>query len=237
MVDRAELGLGSVLEFHTRSDHQARDTLYDVDNLLRFYHAQTRDPRAENLESYIRWQALGEAIRSPVPRVVLIDEIDKAPRDFPNDLLDEIDRMEFRVPELGLELHRPRTGRSSSSPATASGSCRIRSCDAASFIASSSRPATALQAILRERLGHLELAAASHRGRDRAIRTGASDAGLEKKPSTAELIAWVRVLHASGIDPEALAKMRDGRAAVCRGARQVGTGHRAARAGARLTFA
>ena len=59
-----ELGLGPVLEFHTRSDNQARDTLYDFDYLLRFYHAQTRDARAENLESYIRWQALGEAIRS-----------------------------------------------------------------------------------------------------------------------------------------------------------------------------
>ena len=100
----SELGLGSVLEFHTRSDNQARDALYDFDYLLRFYHAQTRDARAEQLESYIRWQALGEAIRSPTQRVVLIDEIDKAPRDFPNDLLDELDRMEFRVPELGHDL-------------------------------------------------------------------------------------------------------------------------------------
>src|SRR5262249_60194056 len=40
----AELGLGAVLAFHTRSDNQARDTLYDVDHLLRFYHAQTHDP-------------------------------------------------------------------------------------------------------------------------------------------------------------------------------------------------
>src|SRR3954469_15663733 len=58
----AELGLGDVLEFHTRSDHQARDTLYELDYLLRFYHAQVHDPRAENLEGYIRWRALGEAI-------------------------------------------------------------------------------------------------------------------------------------------------------------------------------
>jgi len=62
----SELGLGPVLEFHTRSDNQARDTLYDFDYLLRFYHAQTRDARAENLESYVRWQALGEAIRKIV---------------------------------------------------------------------------------------------------------------------------------------------------------------------------
>ena len=105
-----ELGLGPVLEFHTRSDHQARDALFMIDNLLRFYHAQTGDARAERPEHYIRWQALGEAIRSTAPRVVLIDEVDKAPRDFPNDLLDEIDRMEFSVPELGetfTATHRP----------------------------------------------------------------------------------------------------------------------------------
>ena len=96
----SELGLGPVLEFHTRSDNQARDALYDFDYLLRFYHAQTSDARAEQLESYIRWRALGEAIRSPEQRVVLIDEIDKAPRDFPNDILNEIDRLYFKIPEL-----------------------------------------------------------------------------------------------------------------------------------------
>jgi len=68
----AELGLGDVLAFHTRSDNQARDTLYEIDHLLRFYHAQTRDPRAENIETYVKWQALGEAIRSAQQRVVLI---------------------------------------------------------------------------------------------------------------------------------------------------------------------
>ena len=130
-----------MLEFHTRSDNQARDALYDFDYLLRFYHAQTSDARAEQLESYIRWQALGEAIRCPEQRVVLIDEIDKAPRDFPNDLLDELDRMEFPVPELGADVQGGVTGRSSSSRATASVSFRIRSCAAVSSTGSTSRPA------------------------------------------------------------------------------------------------
>src|SRR5690606_1757505 len=98
-----ELGLGHVLNFHTRSDHQARDTLYEIDHLLRFYHAQVHDDRATNPEHYVRWNALGEAIRSTSRRLVLIDEIDKAPRDFPNDLLNELDQMEFRVPELAIE--------------------------------------------------------------------------------------------------------------------------------------
>src|SRR5436190_15916939 len=58
-----ELGLGDVLEFHTRSDHQASDAFYEVDHLLRFYHAQSGDQRASKPELYIRWGALGEATR------------------------------------------------------------------------------------------------------------------------------------------------------------------------------
>jgi len=152
-----ELGLGPVLEFHTRSDNQARDTLYDFDYLLRFYHAQTRDARAENLESYIRWQALGEAIRSATPRVVLIDEIDKAPRDFPNDLLDELDRMEFRVPELGLTCkaaHRPVVIVTSNSERQLPDPF-LRRCI---FHRIEFPTGARLQQILRERLGHLNLA-------------------------------------------------------------------------------
>src|SRR5690606_33200853 len=98
------------LAFHTRSDHQARDVLYTIDHLQRFYHAQVRDERATDAAHYVRWQALGQAIRGDAERVVLIDEVDKAPRDFPNDLLDEIDRMEFEVPEFGWThsaRHRP----------------------------------------------------------------------------------------------------------------------------------
>ena len=198
----SELGLGPVLAFHTRSDHQARDTLYDVDNMLRFYHAQTHDPRASDLESYVRWQALGEAIRSPAARVVLIDEVDKAPRDFPNDLLDEIDRMEFRVPELGVSYKaavRPIVVITSNSerqlPDPFLRRCVFHRIDF---------PAGAqLQAILRERLGHLDIAqrlieiAVAKFEQIRAI------PGWDKKPSTAELIAWVRVLHKAGIEPGA----------------------------------
>jgi MoxR-like ATPase len=203
----SELALGSVLEFHTRSDNQARDALYDFDYLLRFYHAQTRDARAEQLEAYIRWQALGEAIRCPEQRVVLIDEIDKAPRDFPNDLLDELDRMEFTVPELSLTCkatHRPVVVITSNSerqlPDPFLRRCIFHRLDFPS--------GDRLQAILRERLGHLGLA-------DRLVEVATARfeqlrqiAGFEKLPSTAELIAWVRVLHASGVDPEQLKKIR-----------------------------
>ena len=103
------------------------------------------DPRRRAPSSSSRTSAGRRSAKpsgTPSQRVVLIDEIDKAPRDFPNDLLDELDRMEFRVPELGAHVQGGRIGRSSSSRATASASCPIRSCAAACSIASTFRPAT-----------------------------------------------------------------------------------------------
>jgi len=67
---------------------------------------QSGDPhrRVDRAESYVTYGPLGAAIKDKARRVVLIDEIDKAPRDFPNDLLHNIDRMEFSIPEAGLQL-------------------------------------------------------------------------------------------------------------------------------------
>ena len=101
-----------------RSGSQARDLLYNYDSLLRYRDAQFqpspgsgqgRDPG--NPRDYIRLEPLGEALVSPTPVVVLIDEIDKAPRDLPNDLLLELELERarerdyvFEIPELrGLE--------------------------------------------------------------------------------------------------------------------------------------
>jgi MoxR-like ATPase len=195
----SELGLGDVLEFHTRSDNQARDALYEFDYMLRFYHAQIRDARAEQLESYIRWQALGEAIRSPTERVVLIDEIDKAPRDFPNDLLDELDKMEFRVPELALThraVYRPVVVITSNSerqlPDPFLRRCVFHRIDFPS--------GDRLRAILQERLGYLNLSKRLVDVATERFEQLRLVPGFEKLPSTAELIAWVRVLHAAGVD-------------------------------------
>jgi MoxR-like ATPase len=199
----SELGLGQVLEFHTRSDNTARDALYDFDYLLRFYHAQTKDVRAEQLESYIRWNALGEAIRGTTQRVVLIDEIDKAPRDFPNDLLDELDRMEFRVPELSLTCRatiRPIVLITSNSerqlPDPFLRRCIFHRLDFPS--------GDRLQAILRERLGHLDLSTKLIEAAVVRFEQLRQVPGFEKLPSTAELIAWVKVLQAAGIEAETL---------------------------------
>lgn len=91
--------------FNTKTTSTAQDLCYQYDSLRHFHYVQSnRDPLSpEEMEKrFIRYQALGQAIKSGKRCVVLIDEIDKAPRDFPNDLLDVMDDLSFEVPELGL---------------------------------------------------------------------------------------------------------------------------------------
>jgi len=96
------------LECYVRSDTRARDLLYHYDAIRRFGDAQhggeTGRRRAEDPRAYIRLQPLGRALMSPYLRVVLIDEIDKAPRDLPNDLLRELDQGCFEIPEIPAGL-------------------------------------------------------------------------------------------------------------------------------------
>lgn len=107
------------LEWHVKSTSKATDALYDFDAVGRLRDAQLAqvDPEARdrvtNREEYLTWQPLGEAFRlKDRPAVLLIDEVDKADTDLPNDLLIEIDQMTYRVPEVwGSEKfpaeHRP----------------------------------------------------------------------------------------------------------------------------------
>ena len=117
-----ELGLGRALRFVVKSDTEARDLFYRFDTVGRFHASQARDTDID-AANFISFAALGQAILRAKPRsfavnelglpgylvadlgdrgrsVVLIDEIDKAPRDVPNDILAEIENMEFVVPEL-----------------------------------------------------------------------------------------------------------------------------------------
>ncbi|MEM7585630.1 MAG: MoxR family ATPase [Acidobacteriota bacterium] len=93
-----------LLECHVRSDTRARDLLYHYDAVRRFGDGQLSDPEAQgralNPANYVTLQALGLALVSPTRRVVLIDEIDKAQRDLPNDLLRALDEGKFEIPEL-----------------------------------------------------------------------------------------------------------------------------------------
>ena len=120
-----QLGLGELLKFETKSTSSARDLFYLYDALGRFHAAQAaqlgeKEILRKRSVDYLTYNALGEAIiltnppetvkeylpadfsyTEPRRSVVLIDEIDKAPRDFPNDILNEIENLYFRIPELG----------------------------------------------------------------------------------------------------------------------------------------
>jgi MoxR-like ATPase len=114
-----ELGLGHPLKFETKSTSVSNELFYHYDTLRHFQDVQCKRD-IEHPVRYITYHALGTAIvrtrkqgevasfvpadfehGDPCRSVVLIDEIDKAPRDFPNDVLNELELMYFRVPELG----------------------------------------------------------------------------------------------------------------------------------------
>ena len=119
-----ELGMGEVLRFPVKSDTESRDLFYRFDTVGRFHASQTlkQDDAAADAARFIAFEALGRAILLAMPEraghelglpkraldhpgeprrsVVLIDEIDKAPRDVPNDILVEIEQMQFDIPEL-----------------------------------------------------------------------------------------------------------------------------------------
>ncbi len=101
----AQLGCDEVLEYRVRSTSSAQSLLYEIDHLRRLHDANRGTHETLPYQTYLRWGPLGRAIRSSRTEVVLVDEIDKAPRDFPNDLLNELDRMTFWVPELKRAFH------------------------------------------------------------------------------------------------------------------------------------
>lgn len=91
--------------FNTKTTSSANDLLYSYDSLKHFQYIQNNTEELSSKvieERFIQYQALGAAIKSGKRAIVLIDEIDKAPRDLPNDILDVLQRLSFEVPELGL---------------------------------------------------------------------------------------------------------------------------------------
>jgi MoxR-like ATPase len=88
-----------LIEWHIKSTTRAVQGLYEYDAVARLRDGQLGDPRVHDIANYIRKGKLWEAFTSPELPVLLIDEIDKADIEFPNDLLQELDRMEFHVYE------------------------------------------------------------------------------------------------------------------------------------------
>src|SRR5450631_3246468 len=89
------------IAWHVKSTTRAQQGLYEYDAVSRLRDSQLGDMRVSDIRNYIRRGKLWEAFTAPIRPVLLIDEIDKADIEFPNDLLLELDRMEFYVYETG----------------------------------------------------------------------------------------------------------------------------------------
>jgi len=90
--------------WHVKSTTKARDGLYVYDTVARLHDSRFGDGEVKDISRYIKLGPLGEALVAPSRVVLLIDEIDKADLEFPNDLLHELDSMRFRIDETGREI-------------------------------------------------------------------------------------------------------------------------------------
>jgi len=202
LAEEVAQGLGMpLLEWHIKSTTKAQQGLYEYDAVSRLRDSQLGDPKVQDIANYIVPGMLWQAFVSETPVVLLIDEIDKADIEFPNDLLRELDRMEFYVYEtrqLIKAKQRPLV-----------------------FITSNNEKDLP-DAFLRRCFFHYirfpdkatmeQIVAVHYPGIKKALLKEALEAffavrevpGLKKKPSTSELLDWLKLLLAEDIPPEAL---------------------------------
>ncbi len=202
LAEEVARGLGMpLLEWHIKSTTKAQQGLYEYDAVSRLRDSQLGDPKVHDIANYIVPGMLWQAFVSEQPVVLLIDEIDKADIEFPNDLLRELDRMEFYVyetRELVKARHRPLV-----------------------FITSNNEKELP-DAFLRRCFFHYirfpdketmeQIVEVHYPGIKKALLKEALEAffavrdvpGLKKKPSTSELLDWLKLLLAEDIPPEAL---------------------------------
>src|SRR5690606_9961989 len=93
-----------LITWHVKSTTKAQDGLYVYDTVQRLYDSRFGDGDVRDIKRYIKLGPLGQAFAAGEKRVLLIDEVDKADLEFPNDLLHELDRMRFRIIETGEEV-------------------------------------------------------------------------------------------------------------------------------------
>lgn len=199
-----------LFEWHIKSTTKAQQGLYDYDAVARLRDSQLGDDRVHDIANYIVRGKIWEAFSADVQPVLLIDEIDKADIEFPNDLLQELDRMEFFVyetKELVKARNRPIVVITSNNEKELPDAF-LRRCffhyikfpDKATMgqIVNVHFP-DLKKSLLKEALE------AFYKVRD--VR------GLKKKPSTSELLDWIKLLVAEDIPPEAL-RAEDSRKAI-----------------------
>ena len=198
----ASLGL-RMIEWHVKSTTRAQQGLYEYDAVSRLRDSQLGDERVHDVKNYIRKGKLWEAFEAEERVVLLIDEVDKADIEFPNDLLQELDRMEFHVYETGETIrarHRP------------------------IVIITSNNEKELPDAFLRRCFFHYirfpdvetlkKIVAVHHPNIKDSLLTTAltqfmeirEQPGLKKKPSTSEVIDWLKLLLAEDLTAEDLRK-------------------------------
>ncbi|WP_029462196.1 AAA family ATPase [Serpentinimonas barnesii] len=196
----AALGL-PLLQWHIKSSTKAQQGLYEYDAVSRLRDSQLGDERVRDIGNYIVQGVLWQAFTAEQPLVLLIDEIDKADIEFPNDLLRELDRMEFHCYETRQTIrarHRPLVFITSNNEKELPDAF-LRRCFF--HYIQFPEPAT-LRRIVGVHFPDLkdELLAAALK----AFLELRQLPGLKKKPSTSELLDWIRLLLAEGIAPQAL---------------------------------
>jgi MoxR-like ATPase len=196
----ASLGM-PLLEWHVKSTTKAQQGLYEYDAVSRLRDSQLGDPRVKDIANYIVKGTLWQAFTADKPVVLLIDEVDKADIEFPNDLLRELDRMEFFVyetRELVKAKHRPIVFITSNNekelPDAFLRRCffhyiRFPDKDTMQKIVDVHFPGIK-KMLLREALEVFFEVREVH--------------GLKKKPSTSELLDWLKLLLAEDMPAEAL---------------------------------
>jgi MoxR-like ATPase len=190
-----------LFEWHIKSTTKAQQGLYEYDAVSRLRDSQLGDPRVQDIRNYIVKGTLWEAFDCDQQPVLLIDEIDKADIEFPNDLLRELDRMDFFVYETRETVrakHRPiviiTSNNEKELPDAFLRRCffhYIRFPDAATM----TQIIDAHFPNLKRELLH-EALASFFRVREMP--------GLKKKPTTSELLDWIKLLVSEDIPPEAL---------------------------------
>ena len=188
--------------WNIKSTTKAQDGLYVYDVVQRLYDSQFGGEGVDDIEKYVKLGKLGEAFTADDQVILLIDEIDKADLEFPNDLLWELDRMEFYIPETGETVkakHRPIVIITSNAEKELPDAF-LRRC-IFHYIAF---PDQELMAEI-VRVHYPDIEDVLLQETLRAFYWLRDLSGIQKKPSTSEVLDWIQALQLSGIDPQRIA--------------------------------
>jgi MoxR-like ATPase len=196
-----------LIPWHIKSTTKAAQGLYEYDAVSRLRDSQLGDPKVSDIRNYIRRGKLWEAFTSDARPVLLIDEIDKADIEFPNDLLLELDRMEFHVYETGETVKaakRPVVVITSNNEKELPDAF-LRRCFFHYIRFPDAETLTRIVEVHYPGIKKSLVAEAL-----RSFFTVRETPGLKKKPSTSELLDWLKLLVSEDIGPDAL-KEREAR--------------------------